>query len=234
MDTTPNEHPTTIVKVGTTNFQKEVLKSAEPVIVIFSLEECPPCERIAPFLEEIATELAGKAKIVKLNDNENPELAEQYGVCAFPTFAMFKGGEVVDIFIGAPSETVVRSWILNTVQTTRMNTTIPNEHPTAIVTVDISNFPEEVLKSAKPVIVIFWADWCSPSELLEPILEKVATELAGKVKAVKLNNNENPELAAQYGVYEFPTLAMFKGGEVAGADMYTRGPLRSWISNAMA
>ncbi|QND34356.1 thioredoxin family protein [Sinorhizobium medicae] len=112
-----------------------------------------------------------------------------------------------------------------------MNTTILNEHPTAIVKVGISNFPEEVLKSTKPVIVHFWAEWCPPCELMEPILEQIATELAGKVKVVKLNDDENLELAAQYRV-SFPMLAMFKGGEVA--DIYVGGSLRSWISHAMA
>ncbi|WP_234841948.1 thioredoxin family protein [Sinorhizobium meliloti] len=113
-----------------------------------------------------------------------------------------------------------------------MDTTIPNEHPTDIVKVDISNFPEVVLKSTEPVFVNLWARWCPPCELTKPILEEIATELAGKVKIVKLNDNENLELAAKYGVSSFPTLAMFKGGEVA--DIYVRGSLRSWISHATA
>ncbi|ASP73272.1 thiol reductase thioredoxin [Sinorhizobium meliloti] len=219
-----------IVKVGTANFQKEVLKSAEPVVVIFSLEGCPPCKTIAPFLEEIATELAGKVKIVKLNDNENPELAAQYGVGAFPTLAMLKDGKFADIFLGEAPKMVLRSWISKIIQTTWMNTS-SDEHPTPIEKVDTSNFPEEVLKSTKLVILTFWAEWFSPSELLEPILEQIATELAGRVKVVKLNADENPELAAQYDVSSFPTLAIFKGGEVA--EIYIRGSLRSWISKAM-
>ncbi|QND33879.1 thioredoxin fold domain-containing protein [Sinorhizobium meliloti] len=221
--------------IDTSNFSEEVLKPAEPVIAIFSSEGCPPCKKIAPFLEEIAIELAGKVKIVKVSDTENLELATQYGVLGFPTLAMFKGGEVTDIFLGAAPpniETKLRSWISKTAQTTKMNTTIPNEHPTAIVKVDISNFPEEVLKSAEPVIVTFWARWCPPCELLQPIFEQIATELAGKVKIVELSDNENVELAAQYGVRSFPRLAMFKGGAVA--DIYVGGSLRSWISHAMA
>ncbi|ARS69717.1 thiol reductase thioredoxin [Sinorhizobium meliloti] len=235
MDTVRNEHPTAIVKVDTSNFAEEVMKPAEPVIAIFSFEGCGHCAIIAPFLEEIATALAGKVKIVKVNDTENPELATQYGVLGFPTLAMFKGGEVADIFLGAKPpniETKLRSWISKTVQTTKMNTTIPNEHPTAIVKGDISNFPEEVLKSAEPVIVHFWEEWCPPFELIEPILEQVATELAGKVKVVKLNIGENRDFATQYGVHGFPMLAMFKGGEVA--DIYVGGSLGSWISHATA
>ncbi|UFX04061.1 thioredoxin family protein [Sinorhizobium medicae WSM1115] len=111
-----------------------------------------------------------------------------------------------------------------------MNTTIP-ERPTAIVNGDVSAFPEEDLKSAK-VIVHFWGKWCPPFELIEPILEQVATELAGKVKVVKLNIGENRDFATQYGVDDFPMLAMFKGGEVA--DIYDGGSLGCWISEALA
>ena len=103
------------VKVDTANFQKEVLNSAEPVVVDFWAEWCGPCKRIAPSLEEIATELAGKVKVVKLNIDENPELAAQYGVRSIPTLAMFKGGEVADIKVGAAPKTALSSWISNAV-----------------------------------------------------------------------------------------------------------------------
>ncbi|GCA47609.1 MULTISPECIES: thioredoxin [Sinorhizobium] len=103
------------VKVDTSNFQKEVLNSAEPVVVDFWAEWCGPCKMIAPSLEEIATELAGKVKVVKLNIDENPELAAQYGVRSIPTLAMFKGGEVADIKVGAAPKTALSSWISNAV-----------------------------------------------------------------------------------------------------------------------
>ncbi len=103
------------VKVDTSNFQKEVLNSAEPVVVDFWAEWCGPCKMIAPSLEEIATELAGKVKVVKLNIDENPELAAQYGVRSIPTLAMFKGGEVADIKVGAAPKTALSSWISSAV-----------------------------------------------------------------------------------------------------------------------
>ena len=99
------------VKVDTSNFQKEVLNSAEPVVVDFWAEWCGPCKMIAPSLEEIATELAGKVKVAKLNIDENPELAAQYGVRSIPTLAMFKAGEVADIKVGAAPKTALSSWI---------------------------------------------------------------------------------------------------------------------------
>ena len=99
------------VKVDNSNFQAEVLSSAEPVVVDFWAEWCGPCKMIAPSLEEIANEMAGKVKIAKLNIDENPELAAQFGVRSIPTLAIFKGGEVADIKVGAAPKTALASWI---------------------------------------------------------------------------------------------------------------------------
>ncbi|MDX0265726.1 thioredoxin fold domain-containing protein [Sinorhizobium meliloti] len=102
------------MNINTSNFPEEVLNSAQPVLVDFWKNGCWPCEMMARSLKEIALELAGKVKIVKLNNNENPELAEQYGVRLFPTLVMFKRGEVVGIYVGAAQKTELRSWISET------------------------------------------------------------------------------------------------------------------------
>ena len=106
----------------------------------------------------------------------------------------------------------------------------------ATVKVDINNFQSEVLESAEPVVVDFWAEWCGPCKMIAPSLEEISNELAGKVKVAKLNIDENPELAAQYGVRSIPTLAMFKAGEVADIKVGAapKTALSSWISTAVA
>ncbi|MEQ1939705.1 thioredoxin [Mesorhizobium sp. CN5-321] len=101
----------TTVKVDKNNFQADVLDAKEPVVVDFWAEWCGPCKMIAPALEEIASELGGKVKVAKLNIDENPELAAQFGVRSIPTLMMFKGGEVADIKVGAAPKTALSHWI---------------------------------------------------------------------------------------------------------------------------
>ncbi len=77
-----------------------------------------------------------------------------------------------------------------------------------------SSFDSDVLQSATPVLVDFWAEWCGPCRMIAPILEEIAVEYAGKVKILKLNVDENNATAAKYSVRGIPTLMLFKGGKM--------------------
>ncbi len=78
------------------------------------------------------------------------------------------------------------------------------------------NFEQEVLKSEHPVIVDFWAAWCGPCKALSPTVEEIGTEFAGKARVVKVNVDEQNELAMQYGIMSLPTLKFFKAGQIVG------------------
>ena len=82
------------------------------------------------------------------------------------------------------------------------------------ITVTSSNFQAEVLNSDIPVLVDFWATWCGPCKMLAPTIAKIAEEKAGLVKVCKLDVDEEPEIAAQYGISSIPTLKVFVNGEV--------------------
>ena len=96
-------------KVTAANFSDVVLKSTSPVLVDFWAEWCGPCRAVAPILEEISNEYAGKIKIVKLNTDEEGSVAMKYGISSIPTMNLFVGGEVVKSIVGArPKPAIVR------------------------------------------------------------------------------------------------------------------------------
>ena len=98
-------------KVDDGSFESDVLKAEGPVLVDFWAEWCGPCKMIAPTLEELAKDMAGKIIVAKLNIDENPETARRYGVRGIPTMMMFKNGQVAATKIGALPKNALYQWV---------------------------------------------------------------------------------------------------------------------------
>ena len=86
----------------------------------------------------------------------------------------------------------------------------------AVTEITKENFKSFVLDSNKLVLIDFWAPWCGPCRMVSPIVDELAEDLDGKANIGKINVDEQPDLAAQYGIMSIPTLLVFKGGELAG------------------
>ena len=83
----------------------------------------------------------------------------------------------------------------------------------AALPVTDASFKQEVLESESPVLVDFWAPWCGPCRMVAPVVEEISDQYDGKLKVVKVNTDENPNVASQYGIRSIPTLMIFKGGQ---------------------
>jgi thioredoxin 1 len=94
-----------------------------------------------------------------------------------------------------------------------------------------ATFKDEVLDSAGPVLVDFWAPWCGPCRMVAPVVGEIAEQFEGQVKVVKLNTDENPNIASQYGIRSIPTLMIFKGGQKV--DMVVGAVPKTTLANTL-
>ena len=97
------------------------------------------------------------------------------------------------------------------------------------------NFEAEVLKAEEPVLVDFWAEWCSPCLQIAPFLEALAADMDGQIKVAKVNIDESPSTPTKYGVRGIPTLILFKGGQVAATKVGSlpKSKLYEWVESVL-
>lgn len=105
----------------------------------------------------------------------------------------------------------------------------------AVGKVSDATFEADVLKSAEPVVVDFWAEWCGPCKMIAPALDELAKEFGEKVKIVKLNVDENPNTTSQFGIMTIPTLILFKDGKAAArhTSAANKQKLHQWIAGSI-
>ncbi|MGB3640960.1 MAG: thioredoxin [Rivularia sp. (in: cyanobacteria)] len=94
-----------------------------------------------------------------------------------------------------------------------------------------SSFKQEVLDSEVPVLVDFWAPWCGPCRMVAPVVDEISLQYEGQIKVVKVNTDENPNVASQYGIRSIPTLMIFKGGQKV--DMVVGAVPKTTLANTL-
>ncbi|BAY86356.1 MAG: thioredoxin [Rivularia sp. (in: cyanobacteria)] len=94
-----------------------------------------------------------------------------------------------------------------------------------------SSFKQEVLDSEVPVLVDFWAPWCGPCRMVAPVVDEISSQYEGQIKVVKVNTDENPNVASQYGIRSIPTLMIFKGGQKV--DMVVGAVPKTTLANTL-
>ena len=101
----------------------------------------------------------------------------------------------------------------------------------AALQVTDASFKQEVIESNIPVLVDFWAPWCGPCRMVAPVVDEIATQYEGQLKVVKMNTDENPDVASKYGIRSIPTLMIFKDGQKV--DMVVGAVPKSTLSDTL-
>lgn len=206
-----------------------VLAVGLPVLLVFLNGPAP--QKVEENLISLARSQSGKLLVARVQVRDNPQTVEKYQIERTPAVVSVESGAVKSKAEGVSAEEIEQHarYLLRLgpqpaskanqapreVDADSTGRTQPHrpysQHP---VNVTDSSFEQQVMRSSLPVLVDFWAPWCGPCRMTEPILEKLAGEMAGKVLIAKVNVDENPHVAQQYDIRSIPTMLVVRGGQV--------------------
>jgi thioredoxin 1 len=196
-----------------------LLRAGLPVLLVFS-SGVPPAD-LRRELERIARERAGRLLVAQAGTGDAPEAAHRFGVTSLPAVVDIRDGSPVataDAVSAGDIEAHARFLLGEgpkpAARETPVSAARSSDAPSQPVHVTDATFDRIVLRSATPVLVDFWAPWCGPCRMTNPMLERLAREKAGRLVVAKVDIDENPGLAGRYQVQAVPTLMLVRNGAV--------------------
>lgn len=232
-----------------------VLSAGLPVALVFVNGIAPSA--LAQVMGRLAEENAGSLLVVQTSVKDSPQAASRFAIRVSPALVTFRDGKEysraeniamsdleqhVSYLLGKGSRPVEQqsaqnhstpgSWRSAGNQAAANHTAAPGTQGKPYTVTDTS-FDQEVLRSEQPVLVDFWAPWCGPCRMTEPVIQKLAHELAGSIKVAKVNVDENPMSSGRFGVRAVPTMMLVKDGRVVDrwSGALPEAALRSRIAN---
>mgnify|MGYP000400264379 CR=1 FL=1 len=202
---------------------ERVLAAGLPVAAVFSGREL--AEELDQTMRRLAREHAGKALLVRIRADENPLLTAEFHVERVPWVVTLRGGASMSSqpladagALEAHLAHLLGEGPLPRVTERSAGGAEPQSSSAGMdrepLAVSDASFAQDVLHSALPVLVDFWAPWCAPCRMVAPTVEKLAREETARLRVAKLNVDENPVVAGQFGVTGIPTMILFQGGKI--------------------
>jgi thioredoxin 1 len=210
----------------TTNDQsiERVLAAGLPVALVFL--DGSAGDELKQSMERLARENAGQLLVAKLQSRENPESLRRFQVSRTPAVVTVRDGKVETRAESISAVELERHLSFLLGKGPRPGAPKAHRQEPASraagqsgaggrpLPVTDATFDQEVMRASLPVLVDFWAPWCAPCRMTDPILEKLAVEMGGRLKIAKLNVDENPQISMRYDIRSIPTMMIVKGGQV--------------------
>lgn len=219
-----------------------VLAAGLPVALVFLDGKASPA--LEQSMERLARENAGALLLAQVRVKDSPATARRYQVKQTPSVITLRQNEVVTRAESPTGDELAKHVAYLLGKGPRPEAPRPADGGRATQagttgrpqTVTDATFDREVIRSSQPVLVDFWAPWCGPCRMTEPVIEKLAQEMAGALRVAKVNVDENPLSAQRYGVQSIPTMLVVKNGQVIDrwAGALPEAAMRSRVSAALS